>query len=245
MNSTTLTCNSLRLSFAMQTTDCKYSEEQARLIWDSVAFNTFRKWAFMVARPQRWLHPDKCFDDFDNFYRFLIQNRISDVHVKALPDNGGREWVIDVDIHESDPDRLHLKTRVAALTFAKFFGDNISRIVHSGNRGIHVWLKHCRFRMNASKQIREKYYKVFDVPKSIQLERVRTNSFLYALISVIDEPEIKSTIDKLYANKTDRVELIKCFFPEVDQQIFCNFTQIRAPFSYNYKGQKYSKEIIL
>ncbi|AIE47745.1 lef1 DNA primase [Peridroma alphabaculovirus] len=202
-----------------------YSREQVELMWNSVAFNDARPYAFFDGA--RWYHPDRHFGDAEDLYQCIQRHNVSDVHVKALDNDGGREWVVDVDVEAADAAELQLKIRVAARTFRSFFGDNVARIVHSGNRGIHVWLRIDRFPMSASKEDREKYYKVFAAPSELP-EVVPEGCFAYAF------KEAVSSIAEC-ANRP-----LLSLWPTVDKHVFCNQNQIRVPHSYNYKGKKFS-----
>lgn len=224
---------------------CLYSENEALLMWTSVAFNDSRKYAFFNGR--RWYHPPTPFDSFDDFYEFINKHDITDVHVKNLEDNMGREWVVDVDFEKNNSAQLlELKIAVAKVTFLNFFGaDSIARIMHSGNRGLHVWLKINKFRMSADQRQREKYYNVFVAPcGAIDLADIRPGSFVDALNRAIDDKEIEPMIRHHYNAENDRKVIIKSLWPMVDRQVFCHVThQIRVPFSYNFKGQKFSRQL--
>nr|AEU04746.1 LEF-1 [Spodoptera litura MNPV X17] len=204
-----------------------YTPNQIELMWKSVAYNDCRRFAFYDGI--RWQHPDTFFDSCEDFASFLKRNRISDVHVKPLEDNGGREWVIDVDF--DDCEDLDTKILVAAETFRNFFGENVARVVHSGNRGVHVWLRIDRFPMHASKQAREQYYKVFVAPQELTFEEaaVPEGCFAAAFLKAI----------KTYESKCGHRPILS-WWPTVDKHVFCNNTQIRVPHSYNYKGKKFS-----
>nr|AGS47865.1 late expression factor 1 [Ectropis obliqua nucleopolyhedrovirus] len=221
-----------------------YSMKRAKLMWNNVAFNDCRTYAFLDVT-QKWHHPTLYFENFEKFYNYLRQHRISDVHVKPLPDNGGREWVVDVDIEATDCE-LMLKTKisVAKVAFVKFFGTNVTRIMYSGNRGIHVWLRIDKFRMNADKSVRQRYFDVFVMPKKIVLNEILPNSFVWCVQSAFEEDEIRLMLKQLYKGQVvDASTLIKDFWPAVDKHIFCNLNQIRAPFSYNSKGKKFSLKL--
>ncbi|AGR56887.1 lef1 [Hemileuca sp. nucleopolyhedrovirus] len=220
----------------------KYDTDRVKQMWNSIAFNDCREFAFFDGI--KWYHP-KIYFSCDSFYDYLCSNAISDVHVKPLPNDGGREWVIDVDFKDTDENVLNFKIDLAKRIFVHFFGsDGIARIMHSGNRGIHVWLKINKFRMNADKAVRCRYYKVFVKPKaSIELNRIENGSFIHSIKTVLETDDIRAMIKKLYdnnKNEFDIKELLKEFWPPVDQHVFCNLNQIRVPFSYNFKGKKYS-----
>jgi hypothetical protein len=201
---------------------CVYSPEQITLLWNHVAFNDCRRYAFFNGT--YWMHPEQHFNKKE-FEEFLVYNKITDVHVKALENNGGREWVIDVDFDKNDP-FLTQKIDVAVNIFKKFFGNNIARIMHSGNRGIHVWLKIDKFLMHATKEKRQCYYKVFEPPKRIEPNKIHSGSFIHAVQQAVEDPN----------------DILR-FWPLVDKHVFCNLGQIRAPFSYNYKGRNFSQLI--
>lgn len=205
-----------------------YTQAQLELMWNSVAYRDCRKFAFSDGK--HWYHPDRHFDDIDEFAKFIRSHGISDVHAKPLENKGGREWVIDVDVDAEHTAELDLKIRVATATMVNFFGDNVARIMHSGNRGIHVWLRIDRFPMHASKHYREKYYKVFVSPKELDSATVLPEgSFAFAYRKAVQE--ISECRDKPLLS----------FWPTVDKHVFCNLTQIRVPYSYNYKGKKFTK----
>ncbi|QYC92730.1 Late expression factor 1 [Trabala vishnou gigantina nucleopolyhedrovirus] len=218
-----------------------YTETRARLMWDSIAFNDSRPFCFFDGK--HWHHPRTNFRNFEEFYKYLIDVNVSDVHVKALPDNGGREWVIDVDFDEKNEQMLKLKISVAHKIFRHFFGDNVSRIMYSGNRGIHVWLKIDKFPMSADKSTRAKYYKIFTLPKNIMLNEIKRGSFIYSVKSVIESYQVINDIKKIFKTNGKIDELIVQFWPVVDGHVFCNLNQIRLPFSYNCKGKKFSEEL--
>ncbi|ADB84365.1 late expression factor 1 [Apocheima cinerarium nucleopolyhedrovirus] len=217
----------------------KYTLEQVTLMWTSIAYNDCRQFAFFDGT--YWRHPKTYFSDVNEFYTYICRNRISDVHVKSLPDNGGREWIIDVDIKETDNDKLKLKIEVSKQVFRHFFGNSVTRIMYSGNRGIHVWLRIDRFRMSANKESRGKYYKAFVEPKVILLNKIEPGSFIYSIKSVLEDKEVKHKIDQLYKDDVgDLKQMLHEFWPAVDRHVFCNLNQIRTPYSYNFKGKKFS-----
>ncbi|WBB27185.1 LEF-1 [Mythimna sequax nucleopolyhedrovirus] len=207
-----------------------YTQAQLELMWNSVAFRDCRKFAFSDGK--HWYHPDQHFDNIDDFGKFIRGRGITDVHAKPLENNGGREWVIDVDVEAADETELNVKIKVAAATMSNFFGDNIARIMHSGNRGIHVWLRIDRFPMHASKQYREKYYKVFALPKELD-DTTDLPEGCFALAYRKAVQQISECRNKPLLS----------FWPTVDKHVFCNLTQIRVPHSYNFKGKKFSKQL--
>nr|QED40074.1 LEF-1 [Spodoptera frugiperda multiple nucleopolyhedrovirus] len=207
-----------------------YSPDQIEQMWHNVSFNDCRRFGFFDGH--RWYHPNVFFATCDEFAQYLKRYRISDVHVKPLEDNGGREWVIDVDVEAENSKDLEIKINVAAETFRNFFKNNISRIMHSGNRGIHVWLRIDKFPMHASKETREQYYKVFVPPDALDVtsavpEGCFAESFLKAIAKYKDE--------KIIDDKP-----LLYWWPNVDKHVFCNNSQIRVPYSYNHKGKKFS-----
>ncbi|QED40642.1 LEF-1 [Chrysodeixis includens nucleopolyhedrovirus] len=209
-----------------------YTPENVQRMWNNIAFNNSRKYAFNC-QGQRWFHPDRYFESSDDLYNFISANSISDVHVKALDDNLGREWVIDVDFKVKTKEELDLKIKIATRTFKKFYGENLSRIMFSGNRGIHVWLRIDRFPMSSTKEHRERYFKIFEKPNVIQMNKIVDGSFIACYKSAIE------SISELEPN----IETLHEYWPEVDKHIFCTYAQIRAPYSYNYKGFCFSKRL--
>ncbi|AYN44973.1 lef-1 [Alphabaculovirus alterspexiguae] len=203
-----------------------YTPSQVNLMWNNVTYRDCRRYAFYDGF--RWQHPDVYFDTCEEFFDYLKKNQISDVHVKPLDDNGGREWVIDVDFDCDDED-LELKIRVSAECFKNFFKDNISRIVHSGNRGIHVWLRIDKFPMHASKQVRERYYKIFVPPLDLDCAPPE-GSFAAAFVNTVNN------LKSICGHKP-----LLHWWPRVDKHVFCNInSQIRVPYSFNFKGNKFS-----
>ncbi|ACI28724.1 agip22 [Agrotis ipsilon multiple nucleopolyhedrovirus] len=203
-----------------------YAPSQIELMWNSVAYRDCRHFAFFDGA--RWHHPDVYFDDVDAFASFINRNRISDVHAKPL--DSGREWVIDVDIEACDDVDLDLKIRVATACFEDFFGENVARIMHTGNRGIHVWLRIDRFAMRASKQLREHYYKAFVPPVELTPSTALPEGcFAASFVKAV----------RRLGPSCDHKPLLS-WWPAVDKHVFCNNSQIRVPFSYNYKGKKFS-----
>ncbi len=210
-----------------------YTRQDVEKIWSSVAYNSCRLFSFNC-QGQRWFHPDQYFANGDEFFQFIDKHNISDIHVKALDDNNGREWVIDVDIHAKTKEDLDLRIEIATKTFKLFFGENITRIMHSGNRGIHVWLRIDRFQMSASKKHRERYFVIFEKPKVIDINKIIKGSFIYCYKTAVESiSALEPTIETLHEH-----------WPTVDKHVFCTFAQIRAPFSYNYKGLTYSRQLV-
>jgi hypothetical protein len=224
-----------------------YTVDRISRIWDAVRYNSARKWAFYSAPRNHWLHPDRLFENAVDLHKYVVTHRITDLHVKALPEDGGREWVVDVDFHETDSKLLQLKIDVAACALVNFFGDSVAHVMHSGNRGIHVWLKIAHFRVNAPKELREKYFGAFVRPKRIDLALITPNCFLDALQRAVERKDLHDRIIDSYGKQTTppprREQILFDFFPEVDRHVFCGFGQIRAPFSYNYKSGQYSHEL--
>lgn len=223
--------------------NARYDRDRVDLMWTTLAFADCREYAFFNGK--HWSHPKKFFADRCEFLQYLCQNRVSDVHAKALPDNGGREWVIDVDYSESNTELLNIKIVVACKAFRTLFGDSISHIMHTGNRGIHVWLRIDRFRMTAPRQLRARYYKAFLLPKVIDLNKIEPGSFIYCVKDAIESSEIRNRLINFYKdnNLPDTRALIVQLWPPVDQQVFCHLNQIRVPYSFNYKGKKYSYKL--
>ncbi|AOL56851.1 LEF-1 [Chrysodeixis includens nucleopolyhedrovirus] len=207
-----------------------YSLDHVEKLWNSLAYNDSRQYSFTDG--VKWYHPKRYFTSAQDLFEFIRDQNVSDIHVKALDD--GREWVIDVDIEADDEDLLDLKIRVATETFKNFFKGNISRIMHSGNRGIHVWLRIDKFRIGASKNLRERYYQIFVKPADIRLDRIWPGSFIHSY---------KSAVESITGTSADIATLHK-LWPTVDKHVFCTQSQIRAPFSYNYKGQKFSTQLL-
>lgn len=205
-----------------------YDHHQIELMWNSVAYHDCRRFAFFDG--SRWHHPDKYFNDVEEFAAFIERYRISDVHAKPLDNDGGREWVIDVDVDACNEVDLDIKIRVATASFKHFFGENIARVMHTGNRGIHVWLRIDRFPIRASKQTRERYYKVFVPPAELDCNTALTEGcFAASFMKAVSEL-------KACCNHKPLLN----WWPAVDKHVFCNNSQIRAPYSYNYKGKKFS-----
>ncbi|AHH82715.1 LEF-1 [Buzura suppressaria nucleopolyhedrovirus] len=221
----------------------RYDRNRVDMMWNTLAFADCREYAFFNGK--HWSHPKKFFVDQSAFLQYLCTEQVSDVHAKALPDNGGREWVIDVDFSESDAQLLNLKIAVACKTFRTFFGDSISHIMHTGNRGIHVWLRIDRFRITASRQLRAMYYKAFVLPKVVDLNRIEVGSFIYCVKNAIESLEIQTKLSVVYKkNDLPNIKtLIVQLWPFVDQHVFCHLNQIRVPYSFNYKGKKYSYKL--
>ncbi|AER41494.1 late expression factor 1 [Epinotia aporema granulovirus] len=224
-----------------------YSREQVVKIWNSVAFRDDRYWAFML-KNGRWHHSDsehsskKTFGTLDEFYSHINNIGAQDVHVKSVID-GGREWVIDVDHHDTDPDKIALKNMIAHATFGAFFKDNCDRIMFSGNRGLHVWLNRTEFDYTAAKETRTYYYDcILQKPNSINRNCVAKNSLHDCFLNVFDNQWIQRNIAKLYPNiKLDNNnQLLQEFFPSVDKQVFVTTKQIRAPYSYHSKSKKFN-----
>lgn len=227
------------VSQLVQPVDMLYTRQQAQLMWDAVAYNDSREFAFFTGK--KWLHPKQYFATCEQFYDFIKTHFVKDVHVKALNDNGGREWVIDVDFKDQDEAILIAKILIAKDVFVNFFGDNVSRIMHSGNRGLHVWLRIDRFRLSADKSVRQKYYKTFVAPKFVRMSQLQPGSFAHAIHqAVLSNPSI---VQQYFSSKSIE-ETILLVWPAVDQHVFCNLNQIRAPFSYNFKGRKFSYSLL-
>nr|ADO85488.1 lef-1 [Pieris rapae granulovirus] len=200
-----------------------------------------------------WRHSDsqyskrKTFANFQQFEEFVCANNAQDIHVKMLID-GSREWVIDVDHNEQDSRKITLKNMITHATFGAFFEKNCTRILYSGNRGIHIWLNREEFDFKASKLVRSYYYEtMLKPPSTIVKTFVQTGSLNDCFLKAFDNIWIRREITVLYPNiKLDNVAaLVKEFFPYVDKQIFVSTKQIRAPYSYNTKGKKFNRDHVL
>ncbi|AKN80614.1 Late expression factor 1 [Perigonia lusca single nucleopolyhedrovirus] len=225
----------------------KYTKNQIELLWNAVAYNTQREFAFMTEQKQ-WFHPKCFFRDSDELYEYVVQRNLADIHVKALDNGVGREWVIDVDFKDETTSMLNLKIDIATAACVDFFGrNNISRIMHSGNRGIHVWLRIDKFRMSANKNFRERYFKVFVPPKQICIDKIRQGSFAYSvrqgLLKYQKSIQLQMNMDDDNVFNRRLAELMLLFWPLVDKHVFCNLNQIRAPYSFNCKGNKFSHQL--
>ncbi|AAC59012.1 late expression factor 1 [Orgyia pseudotsugata multiple nucleopolyhedrovirus] len=213
---------------------CKYTPERVQMMWDAIAYNDSRRLAFMTDRP-RWVHAHNFFDSAAQLFAYIVKNSISDVHVKPL-EEGGREWVIDADFKDcADKAELMLKVNVGATAFMLFFEgkeDAVQRIMFSGNRGFHLWLKFCgKFKMDAPKSLREHWFNVFKQPAKLVSGDIRPGSFADCVRRAVH----------MYIGDA-REDLVLRYWPDVDRDVFCNANkQIRAPFSYNYKGGDYSR----
>ncbi|AXS67790.1 lef-1 [Cryptophlebia peltastica nucleopolyhedrovirus] len=216
-----------------------YTSEKAKMVWDSVAFNNSRQFAFFDGT--HWYHPQNHFADFDEFFNYLNENNIKDVHVKALEDNGGREWVIDVDFIETGK-ILEFKIETAKKIFINFYKENIARIMHSGNRGLHVWLRIDRFLMSSKKSLRTSYYSIFVQPETVILDEIVPGSFIHAVKTAVEEETVAQKIEEYFKVKTLEQRIL-AVWPQVDSHVFCNLNQIRAPFSFNSKGRDFSKQL--
>ncbi|AAP85699.1 lef-1 [Adoxophyes orana granulovirus] len=225
-----------------------YTKEQLVKMWNSVRYKEDRFWAFMTANGS-WVHSNVTYADFDKFYEAVRLHKAQDVHVKMLVD-GAREWVIDVDHDENDFEKIKLKNMIAHATFSYFFGDNCTRIMYTGNRGLHIWLDEEQFDMRAVYELRMFYYenilKVtnFNIPRNLYQNRSMGDCFFR---SVQNNKWIVRQIKNLYPhlNCDNHAALLKEFYPHVDKQVFVSNKQIRAPYSYNSKGKRFSNDHIL
>ncbi|AKN81012.1 Late expression factor 1, DNA primase [Lonomia obliqua multiple nucleopolyhedrovirus] len=219
---------------------CVYTLKRIDMMWNSIAYNDNRKYAFLTCNSM-WLHPDTYFENALELYKFILKNQITDVHVKPLDNGEGREWVIDADYKNCiDEFDLMLKIKIGATAFLLFYTEhNVSRIVFSGNRGFHCWLKFTdKYKVTSPQNVRMHRYKAFEKPAALNIKNIRPGSFAHAVQQAVH----------LYTNEipkqngTDLSTLILMYWPDVDRNIFCNInSQIRAPFSYNYKGVKFSR----
>jgi hypothetical protein len=210
-------------------------------MWNAIAYNDNRKFAFRTIH-QKWLHPDHYFNTANELHSYIVRHKIVDVHVKALDDGGGREWIIDADYKNwTSDDDLMLKIRIGATAFLLFFGEHhVSRVMFSGNRGFHLWLRFTdKFKTTATNSVRTNRFVVFQRPARVDQANVRAGSFIYAVQRAIQL--YKSEVPEKEA-QLDMSALTLLYWPDVDKNIFCNSkTQIRAPYSYNYKGVKFSR----
>ncbi|AKN80799.1 late expression factor 1 [Diatraea saccharalis granulovirus] len=230
----------------------KYNRQQLQKVWWSVDFREDRYWAFLK-RDGGWWHTDsknsklKTFDNYEQFENCVHNMCVQDIHVKMTVD-GGREWIIDIDHDEKNPARLMLKNMIAHSTLTRFFGPSCVRVLFSGNRGLHIWLDRNQFDMKACKELREYYYDtLLKKPTRIVKPFVREGSLNDCFLKSFDNAWIKREISHLYhdINLNDTAILVKEFFPYVDKQIFVSTKQIRAPYSFNTKGNNYSCDHVL
>ncbi|AKR17508.1 LEF-1 [Mocis latipes granulovirus] len=236
-----------------------YTVEQAKLIWNNVKYNTERYWAVTKKHNDgslTWLHTDskyskqQTFNTFEEFYQFLITTNAQDVHVKRTV-QGDREWVIDVDHHNDQcAKKIALKNKIAHLTYACFFGENAVRIMDSGNRGLHIWLNGdlTKFRMSATAMERAYYLKcVLTPPTKINDKLARPGSLVYAFLQALRNEDVIRAINELYPNINIKNydAMLKEFYPCVDKQVFESTKQIRAPYSFHSKGNRYSTPHVL
>jgi len=200
-----------------------------------------------------WRHSDSEFSKkqrfatFEEFEEAVKKLNARDIHVKMTV-AGGREWVIDVDHDEKEPPKIELKNMIAHATFQKFFGTNCTRIMFSGNRGLHVWLCHNVFDMNAPRQLRDYYYRaLLQKPARLNLKLLKEGSLGHCFLDALQNKWIKRRISELYPhiNQSNFDLLLKEFYPCVDKQVFDSTKQIRAPYSYNTKGHQFSRDHIL
>ncbi|AGA16169.1 lef-1 protein [Thysanoplusia orichalcea nucleopolyhedrovirus] len=217
---------------------CSYTQNRVNLMWDAIAYNDARKYAFMTVN-MRWIHADKYFDGAVQLYNFIVQNKVADVHIKSLDDGGGREWVIDADYKDCvDEQDLMLKIYIGATAFLLFYtADNVSRVMYTGNRGFHLWLKFTdRFKLTSSQSVRAHRFQAFEKPSKINCNDIRQGSFAYCV-----QEAVRLYVDNAQ-NSSDLQSLMLQYWPDIDRDIFCNPNkQIRAPHSYNYKGSKFSR----
>ncbi|AIS92065.1 late expression factor 1 [Erinnyis ello granulovirus] len=225
----------------------QYTNEQLLRVWTSVAFKEDRYWAF-VKTNGTWLHSDsqhskhKTFQTFDEFCAYCKHNDVKDIHVKRLVDDS-REWVIDVDHNETNYEKIKLKNMITHCMFQKFFAGNCAKIVYSGNRGLHIWLDRKDFDIKASKVVKTYYYdSMLTTPKTIVAPFVQPDSLHECFLKTFDNMWIRRNIHKLYPhiNLDNTTTLVKEFYPYVDKQVFVSNKQIRAPYSFNTKGNKFS-----
>ncbi|QBQ01617.1 lef-1 [Hyphantria cunea granulovirus] len=229
-----------------------YNKDSLLKVWRAVPYNSHRYWAFKRENGT-WFHSDsvhstkQVYNNFEEFYHIITTLKVHDIHVKKTV-MGGREWVIDVDHDETDPAKIALKNIVAHCTLVNFFGkDMCTKILFSGNRGLHVWLSCApgKFDMDISPRLRSYYYdNVFKVPKNVNKVLLKPGSFLYCFFLTFNNTHVQRQIAKLYPNKivSDHNWLLKEFYPIIDRQVFTSTKQIRAPYSYNSKGRQFSAD---
>ncbi|AVA31194.1 lef1 [Oxyplax ochracea nucleopolyhedrovirus] len=219
-----------------------YTIERVNLMWNAVAYNDSRRFCFLTTT-SRWIHPKTYFNNALELHSFILKNKVSDVHVKPL-DDGNREWIIDADYKNfTSKEDLMLKINIGATAFLFFYTPlNVSQILFSGNRGFHIWLKFTdTFKLSSNKEVRENRYKVFVKPNKLDVNNIKPGSFAYCV-----RKAVSVYIDKIpKTDVTDLCQLTLLYWPEVDREIFCySSKQIRAPFSYNCKGSKFSRCIL-
>ncbi|AHD25623.1 lef1 [Choristoneura murinana nucleopolyhedrovirus] len=213
---------------------CKYTPERVDMMWKAIAYNDSRRLAFMI-KPRRWVHASSPFKNAAQLYSYIVKNSVSDVHVLPL-DEGGREWVIDADFKDyANKTELMLKVNVGATALMLFFADKedaVQRVMFSGNRGFHMWLKFCgKFRMDAPKKLREHWFGMLNKPCKLNSGEIKPGNFIYCVRQAVE----------MYIDNADDNSILH-YWPDVDRDVFCNASkQIRAPFSYNYKGGEYSR----
>lgn len=224
-----------------------YTREQLLKVWNAVNYRQHRYWAFMISDGS-WRHTDsqfskkstfKSFDEFEAHVKYL---NARDIHVKKTVTDD-REWVIDVDHDEKDRNKIELKNMIAHATFGKFFGSKCAKIMFSGNRGLHIWLSHDVFPMDASKETRQYYYNcVLTKPSRLNVKLLKEGSMAHCFYAALQNKWVKRKIAELYPNiNQDNFNLLlKEFYPCVDKQVFESNKQIRAPYSFNSKGNQYN-----
>lgn len=226
-----------------------YSREQLLKVWSAVNYRQHRYWAFMTSAGI-WHHTDsqyskkQTFDNFEEFEESVKSLDARDIHVKKTV-TGGREWVIDVDHDETDPKKIELKNMIAHVMFLKFFGTKCSRIMFSGNRGLHIWLDHNTFNIDDSIKTRQYYYKcLLEKPTRINVKLLKEGSLGWCFVFALQNKWVERKISELYPNINQKNYnvLLKEFYPCVDKQVFASIKQIRAPYSYNTKGNQYNSE---
>nr|BBN66051.1 late expression factor 1 [Bombyx mori nucleopolyhedrovirus] len=216
---------------------CNYTQKRVDMMWDAIAYNDSRKYAFMTVNA-RWIHADKYFDTAAQLYSYIVQNKVSDVHVKPLDDGGGREWVVDADYKNYvDEHDLMLKIYIGATAFLLFYTEeNVSRVMYTGNRGFHLWLKFTdKFKITSAQNVRVHRYKAFENPAKLDSDCIQPGSFAHCV-----REAVRLYVPHMQDSNLDALTLQ--YWPDVDRDIFCNVNkQIRAPYSYNYKGTKFSR----
>ncbi|AAQ21661.1 lef-1 [Cryptophlebia leucotreta granulovirus] len=230
-----------------------YTREQLEKIWNGVKFKEDRYWAFM-RKDGSWRHSDskfskqRTFQNFNEFEKYVRSIDAQDIHVKMLVD-GSREWVIDVDHDTNDEKLVALKNMITHATFSSFFGDNCTKILYSGNRGLHIWLDHLEFDLKMDRDIRNYYFESVLKPPSKNSIGIFTQKgslnecFIKSFENEWIIREIKAVCPNI--NLNDKISLVKEFFPYVDKQVFVSTKQIRAPYSFNSKGNKFNCDHVL
>lgn len=209
---------------------------RVQLMWNAVAAMP-RRWVFRIG--DRWLHDTPPIASAAQLYKFIEEHGADEVHLRAVG-AAEREWVLDVDTEGGvDGERVTLKNNVALRTLVRFFGvDHVHGVYFSGNRGAHVWLDGRAFPPNADKELRRRYFGVFQYSGAPPPHRPHT--FMHAFHETVREPDILQRIGELYERPPAPREL----FPKIDEHVFVHTTTaIRCPYSFNVKGGRFSERI--